>query len=115
MEAGHLRQRVTIQARTESRNSFGETTWTWADWKTVWAAVEPINGKETLASGQVQATSKVRVRIRHLDAVTTKHRIKHTVNDVARYYEIESVIPLKHARVQDHLMCVEREADGWRD
>ena len=114
MEAGRLRQRIVLQARTESRNSFGETTWTWADWKTVFAAVEPISGREYFAASQLQSESKIRVRIRYLSSVTTKHRVKHTVDDVARYYEIESVIPLKHERKEMHLMCKEREEDGWR-
>lgn len=115
MRAGRLNQRVVLQSRTETQNSFGETTWTWADWKTVWASVEPLTGREYFAASQAQAESSIRIRIRHLDGVTTKHRVKHTVNAVARYYEIEAVLPVHHDRAEMHLMCTEREEDGWRD
>ena len=115
MRAGRLTQRITLQTRTETQNTFGETTWTWTDLDTVWAAVEPLTGTERIAAAQVQSQSDIRIRIRHRDDLTTKHRVKHTVHGTARYYEIEVVIPVLHKRREVHLMCKEREADGWRD
>lgn len=111
MFAGQLRESVTLQTRTETQGSTGEITWTWADYKTVRAAVEPVRGEEYFASRQLQATSVVRIRIRYLPDLNTKMRVVHGT----RYYEIESIIDVNTLRKEIHLMCREREADGWRE
>lgn len=115
MRAGTLRHRVTIQSRTETQNSFGETTWTWADWKTVWAEVVPVGGREFFAAKEVQAQEMIRIRIRYQAGITQKHRVKWTDGETDRYFAIESVIPLREARREIQLMCRERIEDGWRD
>ena len=48
MEAGQLRHRVTIQQATETTDGFGGVTQAWATFATVWAAVEPLTGREYL-------------------------------------------------------------------
>jgi len=114
VRAGRLNRRITIQARTDSQNTTGETVWTFADWKTVWASVEPTAGTETFVAQQTQSETTVMFRIRQLAGVTTKHRIKFTEGGVTRYYGIEAVLPVDYDRRQVRLMGVEREVDGWR-
>jgi SPP1 family predicted phage head-tail adaptor len=111
MRASGLRELVTIQSRTEVQGSTGEVKWTWADHKTVRAAIEPVRGEEYFAARQLQSVTTTKIRIRYLADVTTKMRIVHG----SRYYEIESVIDVNTLRKEMHLMCKEREADGWRD
>lgn len=106
-----LRETVTIQSRTETTGTTGEVTWTWATYKTVRASIEPIKGQEYFAAKQLQASTNVRIRIRYLSGITTKMRVLHGT----RYYAIESVIDPNTRRRELQLMCVEREADGWRD
>jgi len=114
VRAGRLNRRITIQARTDSQNTTGETVWTFADWKTVWASVEPETGTEIFASQQAQSKTTIMFRIRQLANITTKHRIKFTEGGVTRYYGIEAVLPVSYDRRQIIIMGVEREADGWR-
>jgi SPP1 family predicted phage head-tail adaptor len=109
--ACRLRESVTIQERTETQNPSGEVTWTWADYKTVRAAVEPLRGQEYFAARQLQSSTNIRVRIRYLSGVTPKMRVKHGT----RFYEIEGVIDPESRHRELQLMCVERDADGWRD
>ncbi len=111
IKSGSLRCAVTIQSRTETTNSTGEVEWTWADYKTVRAAVEPLRGQEYFAARQLQSSTTTRIRIRYLSGITTKMRVVHG----SRYYEIEGVIDPESRHRELQLMCREREADGWRD
>ena len=103
MRAGKLRQRLVIQAATETKNDFGEPIKTWADWATVWGAVEPLRGRELWAAREKQARLDTRIRIRYREGVTPKMRV--VFGD--HIYEIDSVIDeeMRHANLQ--LMCWE--------
>ena len=88
MRAGRLRHRVTIQDYTESQNTFGEVTKNWTDYATVWAAVEPVKGREFWESQQINAEITTKVTLRYLAGVKPKMRILHDT----RIFEIDSVI-----------------------
>lgn len=111
MNACKLKHSVTIQERTETTNSTGEVEWTWGTYVIARAAVEPLRGQEYFAAKQVQASTQVRIRIRYMTGITTKMRVVFE----GRYFAIEGIIDpeMRHRELQ--LMCVEREADGWRD
>ncbi len=66
MEAGKLRHRVTFQARSSTRDTVGQQLLTWTDAFTVWAAVEGLSVRETLAAQAVRSevTSKITMRYR---------------------------------------------------
>ncbi len=64
MRIGRLRQRVTIQDRTVSRNSFNEEVETWAEVATVWARIESLSGTEFVATEQAGATVTHQITIR---------------------------------------------------
>jgi SPP1 family predicted phage head-tail adaptor len=73
---GSLRHRVTIQSRDGStRDTHGQEVPTWVDDATVWASVEPVNGKELFASQHNQGQATHKVVIRHRASVTTKNRL----------------------------------------
>lgn len=110
MRAGLLRHRVTIQQRTESQGGTGEVTWTWADLSTVWAAIEPVSEREYFAAAQVQSEAVTRIRMRYRDDIRPKMRVKFG----ARYFDIQGVRQAFGEFKELHLMCVERDADGWR-
>ena len=88
MRAGRLRHKVTIQDYTESQNTFGEVTKNWTDYATVWAAVEPVKGREFWESQQINAEITTKVTLRYLAGVKPKMRILHDT----RIFEIDSVI-----------------------
>lgn len=103
MRAGELRHRVTIQQPVESRNSFGEVTVTWQDVATVWAAIEPLRGREFWEARQTVAEMDVRIRIRYRSGITPKMRVVWG----SKVYDIESVIDVESRRKELHLMCRE--------
>jgi SPP1 family predicted phage head-tail adaptor len=106
-----LRQSVVIQERTETTNSTGEVEWSWSTFKTCRAAVEPLRGQEYFASRQLQSSTTTRIRIRYVSGITTKMRVVHA----SRYYAIEGIINPESRNRELQLMCVEREADGFRN
>lgn len=119
MQAGRLRHRVTLQRRVESRDATGAVVWTWADWADRWAAIEPIHGREYFAAAQVQSAVTTRVRLRYTRGVTPKMRVKFVdaaeSPRVTRYFDIEAVLRPAERPIETVLMCVEREAEGFRD
>lgn len=75
MRAGELRHRVTVQAPVETQGLDGSVTVTWQDVATVWAQVAALSGREYFAAQATQSEVTHRVRIRHFEGITAKHRL----------------------------------------
>lgn len=95
MQAGSLDDRVTIQrlvAASPDVTGTGMPDESWQDYLTVYASVEPLNGRELFAAQEHHAEVTTRIRIRHRDGITAKMRI---VDGDGTIYEIRSVLPFK--------------------
>ena len=105
MRAGELRHRVTIQRQlVPGKDDLNADIIEWADIATVWAAVEPLTGREYFAAQQVNAEITVRVRIRYLAGVNSSMRVKFG----ARYFYIEAPpININERNRELVLMCKE--------
>ena len=101
MNPGHLDQRVTIERLVETVDRYGDSTNEWTAQATVWAAVEPLVGREFMAALQVQSDVSTRVRMRYRPGVTAADRLVHE----GRVYAIESVVDVRSARRELVLMC----------
>lgn len=102
MDAGRLRERVTVQQASESRNALGETVQTWGTYATVWASVEGVSSRESLYAGQQQIAISHRVRLRYLNGLTQSMRL------VWRGRTLEIVSLLEHNNRSEHeLLCQE--------
>jgi SPP1 family predicted phage head-tail adaptor len=75
MKAGDLRHRVKLQQAAETRDAYGAVTAGWVDVATVWAAVEPLAGREFFAAKQVNAEATGHVRIRYRAGVLATMRV----------------------------------------
>ena len=75
MDIGKLRHRVVIQTPTDSIDSTGGTSQTWATHATVWARIVETGAGETTTASQVQTKTTQKVQIRHLSTVTSEMRI----------------------------------------
>lgn len=75
MRIGQMRSRLNIeQIQSSSRNEFGETAQAWAVYTTVWAAVEPLSGRN-LALAQAKTitnTATHKVTMRYLNGIDVK-------------------------------------------
>lgn len=108
MDAGRLDKRIVIEAPTTGQNALGEPTRSWATLATVWAAVEPLQGREFWAQQQVQNEVSSRVRIRYRTGITTDCRISYA----GRILGIVSIIDPKEAHEELQLMCREGVAES---
>jgi SPP1 family predicted phage head-tail adaptor len=77
MEAGKLRQRVTIQTPTQTQNATtGEMTTAWTNVHVrIPAAVEPLSVREFLQSQADQSEVSARITIRFRPGLTANMRI----------------------------------------
>ena len=102
IDPGKLRDRVTIQRASESRNALGETVLTWTDYTERWASVDGVSSREALAAGQSQVEMSHRVRLRYVKGLTQSMRI------MWRGRKLEIVSLLEHGHRSEHeLLCQE--------
>ena len=110
MRSGDLRHRVRVEALGPVRDSHGdvvrdpvtgETDQAWTEVATVWAAVEPLQGREFFASGATQSEVSTRIRMRWRPGFTPAMRVVHGADN----YDIEAIIHVKSSRRELQLMC----------
>jgi SPP1 family predicted phage head-tail adaptor len=102
IDPGRLRDRVTIQRATETRNSIGEVVQTWGTYAERWASVEGLSSREVLLSGQQQTEVTHRVRMRYVEGMTQQMRLFWR----DRVLEITSLLEHNN-RTEHELLCVE--------
>jgi SPP1 family predicted phage head-tail adaptor len=65
MQAGKLRHRIEIQAKSTTRNAHGSMVEAWTPIASRWAAVEPLQGRDLFAAAQVDTRLSHRIELRH--------------------------------------------------
>lgn len=70
-----MRERVTVQAVTETKSSTGFPAESWATYATRWAGVEYKSGSEAESAGAKTAETTAVFRLRYDKAINQKHRI----------------------------------------
>ena len=104
MDAGKLRERVTVQVASGSTNTLGETVMAWSDSTSVWASVEGVSAREALALGQQETVVTHRVRMRYLPGLTSQHRFSW------RSRTLEIVSLLEHGNRSEHEAICEEQS-----
>ncbi|CDG86910.1 phage head closure protein [Xenorhabdus bovienii] len=89
MQAGRLRNRITLQNFIQVNLPSGQRMEEWQDKATVWAEVKHISGRELLASGAALSEATVRIWLRYRIDVTSASRIVFK----GQVYDIQAVIP----------------------
>lgn len=84
MRAGDLDQRIVIQAKTVTYNSYNEPVETWANSSTEWAEIITTGGTEFYAAQKINASTTAVFRIRYKSGITVLNRIRFGV----RIFEI---------------------------
>lgn len=98
MQAGTLRHRVEIQEPMESRDDIGGVTQVWQTRASVWAHIEPLQGREVLEAQSIEARLSHRITVRGRLVLDLRWRL---VWQGRRFY-LYSVRDLdeRHRRVQ---------------
>lgn len=103
MNAGELRCRVSIQQKVALRGRDGGEVPQWGTVATVWAAVEPMLGREFVEGRQLTAEVTTRIRVRYRAGLTPEMRVVHG-DDI---YEVVAVQHVRNERREIVLMCRE--------
>jgi SPP1 family predicted phage head-tail adaptor len=106
MQAGKLRNYVTIQTYTNTQNAYGETAKSWATYASVWCEIRNPYGKEIEQAGQQKATLTHVLVWRHLAGVTPDMRVLFGT----RVFQIVSVNPDPTSAIFDTVNVLEEAA-----
>lgn len=74
IDAGKLRERVTVQIASGTTNALGETVLSWSNSTAVWASVEGVSAREAIELGKQEISITHRVRMRYLPGLTQNMR-----------------------------------------
>ena len=96
IDAGKLRERVTVQIASGSTNTMGETVLSWSNSTAVWASVEGVSARESLVNAQQEVAVTHRVRLRYLPGLTQNMRFSW------RSRTLEIVSLLEHGNRSEH-------------
>lgn len=113
MRAGRLRHQVALQRPTGTLNEFGDPVGTWSTIATLWAAVEPLSGREYLAGQTVQSEVSHRITVRYFAGITPRDRIVWTdpSTGLDRTFDIRAVIDRDERHAALEIMCTEHGRD----
>lgn len=75
MNPGELRHRITLQKFTSTVNENGFEEEMWIDFKTVWASVSNLHGREYFEAAAVQKENTVKFIIRYTKDLDTSMKI----------------------------------------
>ena len=104
MRAGQLNKRVSIERPGSAQSETGQVVDGWSTVATVWAAIQPLSGRELFAAQQLQARADLLVRIRYLAGVEPKMRVRFG----ARLLDIQAVRNLDERNRELELFCLEQ-------
>jgi SPP1 family predicted phage head-tail adaptor len=96
IDAGKLRERVTVQIASGTTNTMGETVLAWTNSTAVWASVEGVSARESLVNAQQEVAVTHRVRLRYLPGLTQNMRF------AWRSRTLEIVSLLEHGNRSEH-------------
>lgn len=92
IDPGKMRHRITFQRFTGKQDEFGDPIQAddsnWEDVVTVWAAIDPLKGREFYAAQQSQSEITHNVYCRYRAGLNSAMRIKYRT----RKFSIESII-----------------------
>jgi SPP1 family predicted phage head-tail adaptor len=108
MKAEELKHRITLQLFTTVVNENGFEVETWVDFKTLWAAVTNLHGREYFAAAAVKAENTVKFTIRYTEGIDESMRILFK----GKQYNISSVDNIKYANKFIEIKAMEVDNSG---
>ncbi|NLK23283.1 MAG: phage head closure protein [Clostridiales bacterium] len=75
MDIGELRHRIIFQKQVIEVNENGFEEVSWENYKTVWASVSNLSGREYFQAAAIQKENTVKFKIRYIDLLDTSMQI----------------------------------------
>jgi SPP1 family predicted phage head-tail adaptor len=108
MNAGSLREYLSLQRSVRAVDAYGQSIQTWATFAFVWGKVEPLLGSGRLADQIIQTQATHRVRIRYRQDLRITDRL--SWGDTPRILEIVQITDPDGRNAEHVLLCKERTA-----
>jgi SPP1 family predicted phage head-tail adaptor len=103
MDAGQLRERITVLQGRESRSRMDEVVMVYdTTFATVWASVQGVSAREYLQAGQQQVEISHKVKMRYLTGLSAQMRLSWR----GRTLEIISILEHENRSIHE-LICQE--------
>lgn len=100
-----LNKRVAIKQLTTTTDEYGQPLEVWTDIATVWAGIEPLQGREFFSAMQENAEVTTRIRIRHRTGIDRTMIVDYG----GTQFEILYIIHPEFGKRELQLMCKERQ------
>lgn len=115
VDAGRLNKRVTLRERADGQDATGGIQFTFSDFQTVWASIEPSRAYQRFGGAQQQEGHDTLILIRYLEGVRSTMVVRwQTPEGDYKYYEVIGVRLANEDRKKwMYLQCNERQGDGW--
>ena len=109
MDFSKLRQCITFQKPGGTvKNGMGEDVPVYTDFATVWAAVEPLTGREYAEAQKIRAETTYRVTTRYMAGITPDMRVLHKDKTL----NIASVLNIDERNVELQIMAVDGDINA---
>jgi SPP1 family predicted phage head-tail adaptor len=110
VSSGVFNRPITIQKRTDTKDSMGGATRTWSNYIKTMAHIEPIGGAERPVAQQLYANnrSKFLIRYRPSQNIDASMRILYR----SRIYNIRNITQLAEAHTTLQIVAEEQQAKG---
>lgn len=106
MRAGTLRHRVTVEHKTETRDSYGGVSQVWTTFAaSVPAAILPLSGREFFDAEANQSEVSAKIVMRMLSGLLPSMRIAHD----GQTYNIRAILP--DPLLARHVVCMCERGD----
>ena len=103
MNAGRLDKRITIERMESGQDELGQPIEGWISTYSVWASIEPLQGREYIAAMAAQAERTVRIRLRYLPGIVPTMRVVYQ----GRVFSLTAVINVREENRELQLMALE--------
>ncbi|MEG0729630.1 MAG: phage head closure protein [Anaerovoracaceae bacterium] len=108
MEIGQLKHRITFLKPTSNINENGFETEGFIEFKTVWASVSNLSGREYFAAAAIQKEKIVKFKIRSISDIDETMKIAFQ----GKHYNITSIDNIKYENKYIEVKALEVEENG---
>lgn len=106
--SGQMRERVRIDAQTQSVDASGNLVMTWTPVTTVWAQMDRVTALQAFRAGRDEGLRKFEVVTRWISGVGTNNRLHWR----GRNFDVHGAENIDGKRQFLTLFVLERDADG---
>lgn len=108
MKSEELKHKIVIQKYENAVNDNGFEEEAWQDFKTVWAAITNLYGREYFEAAAVKAENTVKFTIRYVPSIEATMRILFK----GKQYNITSIDNIKYANKFIEIKAMEVDSSG---